>query len=272
MASSKDQLEEMTSLYEQCRKEIIAHRERQEELGRHAENLAAEVQAEREGREQLENELDSLERHREDDTRRHQRTLEEKDAELRSALDNVSRQKAILTERDADLAGLQAALKSLEVETRRAGESHTSDKFSLELELDRHKRDVARMEDDLNRVRADLADREAQTRDREGQIDRLHTANRDLTAELAIQTQARLNAAEKLDNAQISFKAAETELTAMRLRMSALEQRLSEDQRALLSNESQFRDQLTERNTLLLTIYQYMDKILGVDKEPVSCA
>ncbi|KXN87015.1 Anucleate primary sterigmata protein B [Leucoagaricus sp. SymC.cos] len=29
-----------------------------------------------------------------------------------------------------------------------------------------------------------------------------------------------------------------------------------------------FRDQLTERNTLLLTIYQYLDKILGVDKVP----
>jgi chromosome segregation ATPase len=262
----------MTSLYEQCRKEILAHRERQEELGRHAEDLAAEVQAEREGREQLENELDSLERQREDDTRRRQRTLEEKEAELRSALDNASRQKAILSERDADLAALQAALKNLEVETRRAGESHTSNKFSLELELDRLKRDVERMEDDLNRARAELADREAQNREREGQMDRLHAANRDLTAELATQTQARLNATEKLDSTQASLKVAETELTAMRARMSDLEQRLSKDQRSLLTNESQFRDQLTERNTLLLTIYQYMDKILGVDKSPVSCA
>ena len=42
------------------------------------------------------------------------------------------------------------------------------------------------------------------------------------------------------------------------------------DQRALLSAEAQYRDQLTERNTLLLTIYQYMDKILGVDKTPVG--
>jgi hypothetical protein len=37
----------------------------------------------------------------------------------------------------------------------------------------------------------------------------------------------------------------------------------------LLSAESQYRDQLTERNISLLTIYQYMDKILGVDKTPV---
>jgi hypothetical protein len=38
----------------------------------------------------------------------------------------------------------------------------------------------------------------------------------------------------------------------------------------MLANENQYRDQLTERNTLLLTIYQYLEKILGVDKTPVS--
>ena len=56
----------------------------------------------------------------------------------------------------------------------------------------------------------------------------------------------------------------------LKTRIAELEQRLSKDQRALLSAEAQYRDQLTERNTLLLTIYQYMDKIVGVDKTPVS--
>ncbi|KAF8521673.1 hypothetical protein JB92DRAFT_3111011 [Gautieria morchelliformis] len=56
------------------------------------------------------------------------------------------------------------------------------------------------------------------------------------------------------------------ELNAVRSRNSDLEQKSSKDQRSLLSNESQFRDQLPERNTLLLTIYQYIDKILGMDK------
>jgi hypothetical protein len=51
--------------------------------------------------------------------------------------------------------------------------------------------------------------------------------------------------------------------------VNELETRLSKDQRSLLNAENQYRDQLTERNTLLLTIYQYMDKILGVDKTPV---
>ena len=37
----------------------------------------------------------------------------------------------------------------------------------------------------------------------------------------------------------------------------------------MLASENQYRDRLTERNTLLLTIYQYLEKILGVDKTPV---
>lgn len=59
------------------------------------------------------------------------------------------------------------------------------------------------------------------------------------------------------------------DLSVAKARVAELEQKFNKDQRSLLATEHQYRDQLTERNTLLLTIYQYMDKILGVDKTPV---
>ncbi|KAK0205651.1 hypothetical protein IW262DRAFT_1422035, partial [Armillaria fumosa] len=65
-----------------------------------------------------------------------------------------------------------------------------------------------------------------------------------------------------------NLRTAEAEVAAFKARVGELEARLGKDQRSLLNAESQYRDQLTERNTLLLTIYQYMDKILGVDKTP----
>lgn len=98
----------------------------------------------------------------------------------------------------------------------------------------------------------------------------MHAESRTLASDLATQTQARLNLSEKLDSAQAALRTAETELASTRARTTELEQRLSKDQRSLLTAENQYRDQLTERNTLLLTIYQYMDKILGVDKLSVS--
>ena len=90
------------------------------------------------------------------------------------------------------------------------------------------------------------------------------------TTQLNTQTQARLSLSEKLDSTQNSLKTSEAELFGYRTKVNELETRLSKDQRTLLNAENQYRDQLTERNTLLLTLYQYMDKILGVDKTHVG--
>ena len=125
------------------------------------------------------------------------------------------------------------------------------------------------MEEGLSRARADVTTCEQKLREKEDGVDRLHNENRDLTTQLAAQTQAKLNLSEKFDSVQSSLRTAETEVASYRLRIVDLEQRLSKDPRTLLSAENQYRDQLTERNALVLIIYQYMDKILGVDKTAV---
>jgi chromosome segregation ATPase len=168
---------------------------------------------------------------------------------------------------------MQTGLQSMEAESKKLGESHTTARFSLQLEVDRLKRDLERLEDDLARSRKDMDERETKGRERDSVMDSLHLENRELASQLAMQTQARLNISDKLDTAQKSLSSAESELATFRIRVQELEQRLSKDQRSLVASEGQYRDQLTERNTLLLTIYQYLDKILGVDKTPVrwSC-
>ncbi|KAJ7471324.1 hypothetical protein B0H11DRAFT_2283347 [Mycena galericulata] len=192
--------------------------------------------------------------------RAERRTLDAKESALQSALADLARTQALLGTRDADLAAVQAALQTLEGESRKAGETHSSARFSLELEVDRVKRD-------LERVEAELA-AGARGRGRDEVIDAMHAEILELKGEVGAQTQARLNVSERLDGVQTSLKAAELEVAGYKKRVADLEARLSKDQRALLAAESQYRDQLTERNTLLLTIYQYMDKILGVDKTP----
>ena len=146
----------------------------------------------------------------------------------------------------------------------------TTAKFSLQLETDRMKRDMERLEAELTRAREDLSNKDAKTRERDSLLDKLHAENRDLQTQLGVQTQARLNVAEKLDVVLANLKDKEEELAALKKRVNELEGRLEKDQRTLLGQESQYRDQVTERNTLLLTIYQYLDKIIGVDKTPVS--
>jgi SMC interacting uncharacterized protein involved in chromosome segregation len=112
-------------------------------------------------------------------------------------------------------------LQALESEKRKLGESATTDKFSLELEVDRLRRDLQRCEAELERAREDVRDRERARREREEALDKLvrhfdlprevpsnsglhvkHDENRELSTQLAAQTQARLNLGEKLDSAQ----------------------------------------------------------------------
>ncbi|KAI9069427.1 hypothetical protein FKP32DRAFT_1640799 [Trametes sanguinea] len=268
VAGLKADLEDLTELYNQRDAEAQEHRARKEELAQHIEKVVQELQRERGIRENLEADLDKAEKDHEDAIRQERRALEAKESALQSALNDLARTQSLLTQREADLAAVQTALQTLEADNKKLGESHTTARFSLQLEVDRLRRDVERLEDELARARKELDDREGKGRDRDSVIDKLHAENRDLAAQLAAQTQARLNVSEKLDDAQASLRAAETETTNLRTRIAELEQRLSKDQRALLTAEAQYRDQLTERNTLLLTIYQYMDKIVGVDKTP----
>ncbi|KAI5831380.1 hypothetical protein K523DRAFT_237634 [Schizophyllum commune Tattone D] len=200
--------------------------------------------------------------------RREHRALESKESLLNKTNADLARAESLLSQREADLEAVQQALQTLEAESKRLGESHTTARFSLQLEVDRLKRDLERLEDELSRARKELAEKESRSFDHNSVLDKLHAENRDLASQLAAQTQAKLNTTEKLDVAQASLKAKEDELVELRKRVLELETRLSKEQRQLLAGEAQYRDQLTERNTLLLTIYQYMDKILGVDKTP----
>jgi hypothetical protein len=272
IAALKEELHEISDMYESCKQEIHAHRSRQEELAGHVEDLVEEVQRERQAHQRAESDLNEIRKVHEAEIRREQRALEAKEASLQSALNDVARAQSLLAQRGSDLNAVQTALQTIETESKRAGETHTTARFSLQLEVDRLKRDLERLEDELARARKELDDRASKNRERDGTLDQLYTENRNLSSELASQTQGRLNMAEKLDTVQNNLKNAEAEIANFKARVAELEQRLSKDQRSLMVAENQYRDQLTERNTLLLTIYQYMDKILGVDKTPVSSA
>ncbi|OBZ75317.1 Anucleate primary sterigmata protein B [Grifola frondosa] len=266
--SLKSQLQELEELYDTRGQELLERQSRQEDLAQHVERLVEELQRERGAREQFEADLEKASKEYDDTLRRERRSLEAKESALQSSLNDLARTQSLLTQRETDLAAVQTVLQNLEAESKKLGESHTTARFSLQLEVDRLKRDVERLEDELARARKELDDREGKSRDRDSVIDKLHSENRDLASQLAAQTQARLNVSEKLDDVQGNLRTAEAEVANFRVRVQELEQRLAKDQRSLLSAEAQYRDQLTERNTLLLTIYQYMDKILGVDNTP----
>ncbi|KAF9505590.1 hypothetical protein BS47DRAFT_519407 [Hydnum rufescens UP504] len=120
-----------------------------------------------------------------------------------------------------------------------------------ESERERLERDLTRREDELDRARNDVKDRERVRQEWEILLDMLHDENRDLSTQLASQTQARLNLSDEFDILHGSVKQAEIDLATARARVTDLEQKLNKDERSILATENQYRDQLTDRNTLL---------------------
>lgn len=167
------------------------------------------MQRERGMREQLEIDHD-------DALRREWRTLEAKEFALQSALNDLARAQSLLAQREADLSAVQAALQILETESKKLGESHTTARFSMQLEVDRLRRDVEQIEDELTRAGKELVSKEGKGRDLDSVIDKLHAENRELSTQLAAQAQARLNVSERLYEAQAGLRTTENELSTLK--------------------------------------------------------
>jgi len=110
---------------------------------------------------------------------------------------------------------MQAALRDAETKSRRLGETLSTDRFSLELELQRAQRDLARSEEALEKLNEEYAELEAKSKERANKVDQLVSSyichsrssadyfqtveKQDLEAKLAAQIQDRLNYSAKLD-------------------------------------------------------------------------
>ncbi len=118
----------------------------------------------REDREKTEAEIIAARKEHDTALRREKREVEAKESALRSALDDLARAQSLLDQRETDFSEAQDLLKSLEDNNRKLDESIATDRFSLQLEVDRLKRDVERLESEVTRARMELGNREAKTR------------------------------------------------------------------------------------------------------------
>ncbi|SPO25880.1 related to Myosin heavy chain [Ustilago trichophora] len=203
------------------------------------------------------------ERKLEETEERMSRTVRDKDEAILALEKELNQMEDDLATRKADVQTLQDALRAKENESFRMGQSSANDKYSLELEIDRLKRDLARCEDDLARARKELDRKDDALRQKEETLAQLHSELRDAQAKLASEMQSHLGLSERFEAQQNAIKAERKELEAARAKVEELEHELNDGERATLRTEQATRDALNQRNTLLLTIYQQMGKILA---------
>ncbi|KAK0524898.1 hypothetical protein OC842_005686 [Tilletia horrida] len=194
------------------------------------------------------------------------KAVHERDDALRALQAELDSAKSALASSKADVDKLQSALRNAENEQSRLGFSSANDKHSLELELDRLKRDLARCEADLDRVRKELDRKEEALRERDHALDKARAEISDLRSQHAQEQQSLLGVQDRFETQQRALKEAREESERLQARLDELELVLKDGEVQNMASEQETRTQLTERNTLLLTIFQYLGKILGPEK------
>ncbi|KAK4046105.1 hypothetical protein OIV83_006358 [Microbotryomycetes sp. JL201] len=205
---------------------------------------------------------------RSEDEARWRKLLEERTRDLERAQSDIERFKDLVGIREKDVQGLQQALNGLEKSARHDGETHSNNRLALEIELDRLKRDLARCENDLERAEASLQESTEALRERDLTVATLQSENKELSGQLAAQTQTRLALTDKYDEAVKNLRAAQEDLATTRERLRNAESKLSTDQRTSGRSEHQFRDQLTERNSLLQNVHQQLERMSLSQRRP----
>ncbi|KAE8243974.1 hypothetical protein A4X13_0g6869 [Tilletia indica] len=195
-----------------------------------------------------------------------EKAVREKEEALRNLQAELDSAKSALAASRADVEKLQSALRDTENEHSRMGLHNANDKHSLELELDRVKRDLARCEADLERVRKELDRKEDSMRERDQALDQARAELVNIRAQHAQEQQSLLGVQDRFDTQQHALKEAREESERLQARLDELELALKDGEVQTIGLEQETRTQLTERNTLLLTIFQYLGKILGPEK------
>lgn len=296
LSTAKSRLSELTIQHESVTTESTFLRSKVEDLALAHAKLEEQLRSNEGEKRQLQADADEILRalRKEEDER------EAIEGELGAARHEAQRARDLVDERERDVGDLQRALNGLERSTRQQGETGVA----LELELERAKRDLARAEEDAERARRDLNDRVSEAREKDLRIATLVRRPRFSRGTMARLTLHRAGVGQEgprrparladsdpplarrqaragdqgvwvssVDflahadgHASQTLRDTQLELTSARERLRIVEDQLNTDHRALSRTENQYRDQLTERNTLLLTVYQAVDRIAGSDK------
>ncbi|CDS01199.1 related to Myosin heavy chain [Sporisorium scitamineum] len=244
--------------------QLTAERARLEELNAKLDAKVSDVVEDLKAEERaLDDAHAEWERKLEETEERMARVVRDKDDAIVALEKELNQMEDDLATRKSDVQTLQDALRAKENESFRMGQSSANDKYSLELEIDRLKRDLSRCEDDLSRARKDLDRKDDAFRQKEDTLAQLHSELREAQAKLASEMQSHLGLSERFEAQQSAIKAERKELEAARAKVEQLEYELNDGERATLRTEQATRDALNQRNTLLLTIYQQMGKILA---------
>ncbi|GBB97295.1 hypothetical protein RclHR1_02960008 [Rhizophagus clarus] len=235
-----------------------------------SESREKELIAERnKDRELHEKELEKALRDKKDNEKQTDQRLNELMEKLSAAQQQISDLNTTIQERDADLQFVRQQLNNQAGRNKDTTERYSKEQERLRMELDTVRQESERLRTQFEMLCDELENKKNQIIEHENEIKHLNNQRTKLNEKLSSSESARNKAEEVFRNLQLDIRDKNSLIDELKAQVTDLENNLSQEKKVTYSNETQYHDQIIERNKLLMTTYQYLDNIMsdGANKQ-----
>lgn len=194
-----------------------------------------------------------------------QQFVNELNREMSSAKDEAKRLRKNLTSREVEVAQSNARLTELENNLREALGDLNGTRSSILKSIAKLQQELDNTSRELDATKASLMEKERIIKQRDGLLESHSLESRKLAEQLEKERQAHRNTKHQYETFQKTHQHVTRTVTSQDSRIVELENAKAQDKRRILQLEASFKDQLTERNNLLLQLWTRLSSLCGTD-------
>lgn len=194
-----------------------------------------------------------------------QKVLDDVNNESAKTKDEVRKLRRNLSAKEVEASSWKQKLDELEQSLRNALGDPKGTKQTLLAEIDKLQQDLESTATQLDRANMDLADKDRLLRHRDGLLESTSLESRRLSDLLDKERSSRKHDLDQFEKASRGQATNMRTITQQQSRVLELESAYSQDKRKMAALDSQYREQLSERNNLLLALWNRLSTICGTD-------
>lgn len=194
-----------------------------------------------------------------------QRVLDDLNGEGQKTKDEVRRLRRGLSAKEVEASSWKQKLDEYEQALRNAIGDQSGTKSSLLADIEKLQRDVETTADNLDRAKMDLADKDRLLRHRDGLLESTSLESRRLSDLLDKERASRRHDLEQFEKSSRGQASHIRTIAQHESRVLDLEATHMQEKRRMATLEQQYREQLSERNTLLLALWNRLSTLCGTD-------
>jgi len=194
-----------------------------------------------------------------------QKVLDDLNNENQKTKDDVRKLRRGLSAKEVEASAWKQKLEELEQSLRHVIGDPEGSKQSLLADVEKLQRDLESTTNGLDRAKMELADKERLIRHRDGLLESTSLESRRLSDLLDKERSSRRHDLEQFEKASRGQASNLRTIAHHESRVLEMEQQYTQDKRRLAALEEQYRDQLSERNSLLLALWNRLSTLCGVD-------